>query len=403
MAQLAERRDPEAIHALASANRQIQIADRLAEHRLFFGRKIRLVAILFEFVLLTLLERLPDAKPLLRHDDLDFIERRFAEVLAGEQLRFVDASQVAERTQVHALQAVSASHRKFEIADRDFHDLTVRDADLFIVGAVELRQRRFRVLVEQPRTFVERVGFREPFVAIGGFVVLVVVFVKYAEVVECALRNRRVFQALFVVPDRFVVVAREVVQEPEAEQRTGVRRVEFDGSLEALGGANHVAFGFADATFLEVEFRVVRGHILDLRQDRLRFGDVALVPQDTRSLQLNLLGRVAGFFRFLERLQRLIVFLPRRMGTTEEERRERAFGLFQMIDGRVHVAEVKMHDAELQVQLFLLRTGRGGESFLQYVVDVAQAANLGGALGESFAELRDHAPFKFFPFHEQRA
>ena len=75
-----------------------------------------------------------------------------------------------------------------------------------------------------------------------------------------ALRDRRVLEALFVVPDRVFVVADEVVEEREAEERPGVRRVEFDGAFEALGRAGAVAVGFGEAAFLEVEFGIVGRH-----------------------------------------------------------------------------------------------------------------------------------------------
>ena len=182
-----------------------------------------------------------------------------------------------------------------------------------------------------------------------------------------------------------------------------MRRVEFHGPFVGLCGAGHVAFRLGNAAFLVVIFRVVGGHVLQLRQDRFRFTKVQLQPQHAGALQLHLLGRVARFLGPFKRLQRVVVLTPLGMGTPEEERRERPFGLLELFHRVGHFAEEERHDAELEVQLFLLRRLGRRESFRERLVDFLQGFDLRPALGQPFPQLGNHAAFKLFAFHQKCA
>ena len=70
-------------------------------------------------------------------DVLDFVQARFAEVLAREQLLLGRASQVAERHDAHLLQAVAAPDGEFEIGHRQRHDLLEAVALLLLHAAVQ--------------------------------------------------------------------------------------------------------------------------------------------------------------------------------------------------------------------------------------------------------------------------
>ena len=290
---------------------------------------------------------------------------------------------------------------------------------LLVLGAVVHGQRRFGVLDEELGALVARIGLGQPAEAVGRLVVLVVVFVQHAEVVEHALADRRILEAALVEADGLVVVPLEVVQEAEAEERRGVSRFEFDGPLVVLGRARHVAFGLGEAAFLVVVFGVVRRRVLELGEDRFRFANVPLEPQDAGTLQLNLLGGVAGLLGPLERLDRGLVvvgvlgFGGLTLGVElrltegdvrlpEPERGERSFGFLQVFDRGADVAEEVVGDAELEMELLLLWTGGDGEPLVERVENVLEVANLRSALSQPFAELGHHPAFKIFALDQER-
>src|SRR5439155_10658237 len=111
------------IHALAGSNGKVQIANRLIQYRLLLGAE-RLLRPVSSLSLGAFFQRLAQVKPLRSHHLLDFQERCFAEVLAAKQVLFGDARQVAERANVHFLQAISTANGKLEIGDRNLQDLT---------------------------------------------------------------------------------------------------------------------------------------------------------------------------------------------------------------------------------------------------------------------------------------
>ena len=69
------------------------------------------------------MSELAEFEPLRGHHFLDFVQARFAEVLAGEQFLLGAASQIAERHDAHLLQAVTAADGQLEIGDRNAEHL----------------------------------------------------------------------------------------------------------------------------------------------------------------------------------------------------------------------------------------------------------------------------------------
>ena len=110
MDQFAQTRDRQPVHAFTGSHRQVQLADRLVQHGLFsFAELLRRHVTAFGGR--ALFERLADAQVLRGQDNLDLVERRFAEVLAAQELLFAAACQVAQRADVHLLQAIAAADR----------------------------------------------------------------------------------------------------------------------------------------------------------------------------------------------------------------------------------------------------------------------------------------------------
>ena len=64
-------------------------------------------------------QRLAEAQALGVIISLISSQRRLAEVLAASKLLLADARQVAERADVHLLQAIAAADRQLEVGDRD--------------------------------------------------------------------------------------------------------------------------------------------------------------------------------------------------------------------------------------------------------------------------------------------
>jgi hypothetical protein len=286
--------------------------------------------------------------------------------------------------------------RQFEIRDRDFHDLPVHDRILLVVRAVVHRQRGIGILPEKPGPFVVRIGLQQAVEAVGGFVVLVVIFVKDAEIVNCTAGHRRMLEAFLVIADRLLVVAFEVVQERESEQGTGMRGIEFDCPFVRLRGFDFIPIAFREAAFLEVILGVVRGHVLDLGQDIAGFAGMPLEAEQTCPLQMHLLGGVARFLGLIERLHGLVVLAAVRVRPAEEERRQRAFRGFEVFDGRRHMPEEKLGNAQFELDFLLLRPGRHAEPFRQNFADFLQGAHLRRPLGEPFPQFGHHAAFKIF-------
>ena len=90
------------------------------------------------------------------------------------------------------------------------------------------------------------------------------------------------------------------------------------------------------------------------------------------------------------------------MGLAEEERGERPLGLVQVLDRGADVAEEVVGDAELEVDLLLLRPGGDREPLLKRVEDFLEVADLRPALGQPLAELAHHAAFEVLALDQKR-
>jgi hypothetical protein len=134
---------------------------------------------------------------------------------------------------------------------------------------------------------------------------------------------------------------------------------------------------------------------------------------------LHLLGRVAGLLGLVEGLDGGLVVVgvvgrgglavgvglglaQRDVRLAEEERGQRAVGLLEVIDGGADVAEEVVGDAELEVDLLLLRPGGDREALGERVEDFFEVADLRPALGQPLAELAHHAAFEVLALHQER-
>ena len=121
----------------------------------------------------------------------DFDQRRFAEILARQQLLLGGPRQVAERHDAHLLQAVAAADRELEIGDRNAEHLAepvLAAAGVFVVVHVA---RGVGVLEEQPGPRMIGKHVQNPLVALPGLVVLLHVFVQHAQVQQRADVRRK--------------------------------------------------------------------------------------------------------------------------------------------------------------------------------------------------------------------
>ena len=123
--QLADGLDAELGHALAGADREVQVADRLGQQRPSLPARAPRSARARSVAggALAAFEGHAEAEALGGHHLLDFVERGLAEVLAGQQGRLGRPGQVAERPDVHLPQAVAAADRELEVGDGDLQEL----------------------------------------------------------------------------------------------------------------------------------------------------------------------------------------------------------------------------------------------------------------------------------------
>ena len=126
--------------------------------------------------------QLAKTQPLRGEHVLDFDQARFAEVLALEDLRLGRASKIAEGLDPHLLEAVSAPHREFEIADGEGENM-IETITLLLILIVELEVAGGgRILEEQPGPGVIGIDLEDPLVALLGVDEVVAVLVEDAEV-----------------------------------------------------------------------------------------------------------------------------------------------------------------------------------------------------------------------------
>src|SRR5262245_15311380 len=112
----------------------------------------------------------------------NFHERSFAEILAGEQLLFAGARQVAERQNTHLLQAITAANRQLKISNWNAEQLRKPIAIALCFFVVEHVSRSFSVLQEQSCPRMIWMDFQNPLVALASSFVLLHIFVKNTEI-----------------------------------------------------------------------------------------------------------------------------------------------------------------------------------------------------------------------------
>ena len=95
--------------------------------------------------------------------------------------------------------------------------------------------------------------------------------------------------------------------------------------------------------------------------------------------------------------------MPQDVRLAEVERGERPVGLVQVLDGRGHVAEEEVGDAELEMELLLLRPGGDGQALVEDVDALLEVSDLWPALGQPLAELGDHPALEVLALDQQRA
>jgi hypothetical protein len=104
------------------------------------------------------LEALPEAQALHREHLLDLFEARLAEVLVAHQLGLGDAEQIAERADVHLLQAGPGADGELEVGHRGVEQgATLEDVAVVVLLDDHLLARQ-HVLHEQAGPLVVRVG-----------------------------------------------------------------------------------------------------------------------------------------------------------------------------------------------------------------------------------------------------
>ena len=229
--QFADRREAEADHALAGPDREVQIGDRAIEQRAFVGGEhFRIVSRLF---FADLVGELAELQALRLQHVANFDERRFAEVLAREQLLLAGAGEVAERHDAHLLQAIAAADREFEIGDRNAEHLAeaiLAAAGVFVVvhvaGGVGILLRTAGPADGSGR----RRGFGG---SIGGlFRSAACLHTARRGSAACRRASETAPAARSYKIAGVAVVAVAIVFEREAEQCAGVAAIRSDGSLQ---------------------------------------------------------------------------------------------------------------------------------------------------------------------------
>ncbi len=177
--QFANRVQLQPRHAFAGSHRQIQVRDRAIEQRLLVGRHVAgidrwIAALLF-------VRELTQRQSFAGQHFTNFIQARFAEVLAAQQFRFAGSSQIADRFDAHLLQTVATANAQFEVRDGHVQGLSqaiVASLCFFVVQHVAGRRR---ILHVQQCLRMIGIAIQNPLVAHLCFVVLVVVFVDQAQ------------------------------------------------------------------------------------------------------------------------------------------------------------------------------------------------------------------------------
>ncbi len=213
-------------------------------------------------------EGLSEAEAFAGEQRLDFAEAGFAEVLVAEEFGFGDFEEVAEGSDVHFFEAISAAHGEFEVGDGDVEDGV--SAVFAVIVVIEVHGASgVDVFEVEAGTFVIGIAEQDGAEAAVGLFVVVVVFVEDSEIDEGIDVDRGAGADAFVEFDGLGVIGLAVVEEGQAEAGLFVVGVFVDGSLVEFDGFFVLALGLG-LLGLAVEF--FGGALVDGRDCKFAHG-----------------------------------------------------------------------------------------------------------------------------------
>lgn len=253
--------DVEPLEGLAGADGEFEVGDGLGEH---FGGNVAgnsraagaggTTGSISGFV-----QRLAKAKALGSQQRLDLVEGGFAEVLVREKFLLAGLEEVAERADVHLLEAVARADGKLEVGDGDFEDGVAAGEGALVIGEVH-GPGGLDVLHIEAGAGVIGVGAEDGVEAAVGFLVVVVVFVEDREVEQRIDVNRLRGGQTLVKLDGLGVFGLAIVKQSEGEAGgfvVGVLRqsplVELHSLVGLAGGLGFLGLfeEFLGGTFID--------------------------------------------------------------------------------------------------------------------------------------------------------